>query len=151
MERGGGGKLVEVMSQLRQEHGGEGDDLPASVQWSDIAERVGTRTEMQCFQKWVASLSWKRTPEASVKWTKSDDLKLIHVLASLEGVEDEEEVDWECLCSGWPAAHNICYLRSRWAIIRRDVPHYSVQTLAENLEYLMSNKVSVLESGHKEL
>ena len=46
-------------------------------------------------QKWVASLSWKRT---SVKWTKSDDLKLIRVLASLEGVEDEEEVDWEGLC-----------------------------------------------------
>ena len=56
-----------------------------------------------------------------------------------------------CVYSGWPAAHNLCYLRSRWAIIRRDVPHYIVQTLAENLEYLVSNKVSLLESGHKDM
>ena len=139
-------KLLEVMTQLRQEHGGEGDDLPTGVSWKDVSRRVGTRTETQCLQKWVSNLSWKRTPETAVKWSKLDTLKLINALASLEAVEDEEEVDWDELCHGWPAAHNVSYLRSRWAVIRRDVPHYNVQTLHDNLEYLMSYKVPVLEA-----
>ena len=141
-------KLFDVMATLRQEHGGEGDDLPPSVSWRDVASKVGTRTEMQCHQKWVSSLSWKRSPGAGVKWTKSDDLKLICVLASLEGVEEEEEVDWEGLCEGWPAAHNAHYVRMKWGAIRRDVPHYNVQTLQENLEYLMSNSVPALSKAH---
>ena len=142
-------KLSEVMAELRREQGGEGDDLPPTVSWRDVAARVGTRTEMQCHQKWVSSLSWKRTPEAGVRWGRSDELKLIYVLASLEEVEEEEEVDWEGLCRGWPAAHNAHYLRMKWGAVRRDVPHYSVQTLQENLEYLMSNRVPALESHCK--
>ena len=139
-------KLFDVMAEVRREHGGEGDDLPPSVSWRDVAEKVESRTEMQCYGKWVSGLAWKRTLGAGVKWTKSDELKLVYSLASLEGVEDEEEVDWEGLTQGWPAAHSARNLRMKWAAIRRDVPYYGVQTLQENLEYLMSNRVPALEA-----
>ena len=143
-------KLREAMEEVQREHGGgESDDLPSTVRWKDIAARVGTRTEIQCLEKWILTLSWKLSPHKNIQWTISDDLKLIHSLASLE-VEDEEEVDWKELCRDWPAAHNVCCLRKRWASVRRDVPHYHVQTMQENLEYLMSNKVPALEKHCKE-
>ena len=42
--------------------------------------------EQRCsvFRSGLPASLGRGTPEASVKWTKSDDLKLIHVLASLE-------------------------------------------------------------------
>ena len=138
-------KLCDAMAELRRKHGGEGDDLPSAVRWKDVAAQVGTRNSHQCLSKWINSLSWKQTPQAGIKWTRTDDLKLIRVLSSLEVVEDEEEVDWQELCRDWPAAHNVGYLRLRWAALRRDVPHYHVQTMQENLEYLLTNKVSSLE------
>lgn len=138
-------KLREAMSEVQREHGEEGDDLPSSVRWEDVAAKVGSRNALQCHQKWVMTLSWKQTLQTRVKWTSADDLKLIRVLSLLEDVEDEEEVDWQELCRDWPAARNVSCLRIRWAAIRRDVPHYHVQTMQENLEYLLTNKVPALE------
>lgn len=138
-------KLCEAMSEVQREHGGEGDDLPSSVRWEDVATKVGSRNALQCHQKWVLNLSWKQTLQTRVKWTSADDLKLIRVLSLLEDVEDEEEVDWQELCRNWPAARNVSCLRLRWAAVRRDVPHYHIQTMQENLEYLLTNKVPALE------
>lgn len=138
-------KLSETMAELQREHGREGDDLPSSVRWEDVAAKVGSRNAMQCHSKWIMTLSWKQTGRAEAKWTSVDDLKLIRVLSSLEEVEDEEEVEWQELCQDWPAAHNVSCLRMHWAVIRRDVPHYNVQTIQENLEYLLANKVPALE------
>ena len=138
-------KLCQAMAEIQKEHGGDSDDLPSTVRWKDVAAKIETRTAMQCLNKWIVSLSWKRNPRTNVKWTVSDDLKLIHTLASLEDVEDEEEVDWQGLCRDWPAAHNVHCLKRQWASIRRDVPHYHVQTMQENLEYLVTNKVPELE------
>ena len=144
-------KLSDAMAELQREHGGEGDDLPSSVRWEDVATKVGSRNAVQCHHKWVVALSWKQTRRAEAKWTGADDLKLIHVLSSLqEEVEDEEAVDWQALCRDWPAARNVTCLRLRWAAIRRDVPHYHVQTMQENLEYLLTNRIPALEQHSRD-
>lgn len=137
-------RLQEAMAEIQRDNGGEHDDLPNSVRWEDVAAKVETRNAVQCLNKWILTLSWKQTPQGKIKWTNLDNLKLIRVLSSLEDVEDEEEVDWQELCRDWPAAHNVRCLRVRWAALRRDVPHYHVQTMQENLEYLMTNKVPTL-------
>ena len=137
-------RLYAAMAEIQRDNGGQKDDLPNSARWEDVAAKVETRNAQQCLNKWIMNLSWKLTPQAEIKWTDSDSLKLIRVLSSLEDVEDEEEVDWQELCRDWPAAHNVGCLRLRWAALRRDVPHYHVQTMQENLEYLMTKKVPAL-------
>ena len=147
-------RLSGAMAELQREQGGAGDDLPASVRWEDVAAKVGSRNALQCHNKWIMALSWKQTPGrvgAEAKWSGKDDLKLIRVLSTLEEeVEDEEGVDWQELCRDWPAARNVSWLRLRWAALRRDVPHYHVQTMQENLEYLLEHKVPALERHCKE-
>ena len=137
-------KLLSAMAELQKQHNGRKDDLPEGIRWEDVAAKVETRNAIQCHHKWVLQLSWRNTEESTAKWGSQDDLKLIRMLSCLN-VEDEEEVDWHDLCNGWPAAHNAACLRLHWAAIRRRVPHYHIQTLHENMEYLLHHQVPALE------
>ena len=154
-------RLVEAMKHYRSgEEGGEGENLPLShsVTWQIVAERVGTRNADQCRRKWVFHLSWKENG-GGMQWTLQDDLALLQRLAAKE-VEDEEEVEWGEMCEGWDSARSPYYLRMRWSMLRRDVPNYRLKTFQENLEYLLTYRVPVLErqqtgvehtSGHDHL
>ena len=105
--------------------------LPPDVSWSQVAEIVGTRNAPQCRSKWFFDLAWKE--RGGVKqWDFQDDLKLLRLLSSQE-VEDEDEVEWAELCSGWDSARSPYHLRNKWACLRRSVPSYENKTFQGEL------------------
>jgi hypothetical protein len=80
---------------------GKDCELPSTVTWEMIADKVQTRNSSQCRTKWVNALAWK-VRGGEVGWDCDNDLKLIKLLAQdADDLEDEESVDWEKLAEGW--------------------------------------------------
>lgn len=57
----------------------------------------------------------------------SDSIHLLRELAS-EDPEDEESVEWQEMSEGWGSARGRTYLRNKWAILKREVPNYRINS-----------------------
>lgn len=108
-------KLCKAIQEYCGDWQGPVGMLPSTVTWDMISEKVGSRSAIQCRQKWlekyyfnnnyligyrVLMLSWKQQG-GEEHWSSADDLRLIEELSKDEETEDEEEVDWEGLAIGW--------------------------------------------------
>uniref|UniRef100_Q6DG03-2 Isoform 2 of Cyclin-D-binding Myb-like transcription factor 1 n=1 Tax=Danio rerio TaxID=7955 RepID=Q6DG03-2 len=112
-------RLAEVVHELTGTEAG--DVVTQGVSWASVAELVGTRSEKQCRSKWLNYLNWKQS--GGTEWTKEDDINLVRRIAELE-VEDENEINWDILASGWSSVRSPQWLRSKWWTIKRQVANH---------------------------
>lgn len=52
-----------------------GESVTSGLSWSNVAERVVTRSEKQCRTKWLNYMNWKQ--KGGTEWTREDDMNLI--------------------------------------------------------------------------
>ncbi|XP_028398410.1 cyclin-D-binding Myb-like transcription factor 1 isoform X2 [Dendronephthya gigantea] len=98
-----------------------GESITSGILWTDVARRVGTRSEKQCRSKWLNYLNWKEC--GGKEWNKTDEIDLIKKIYNL-GVQNESEIDWSGLADGWASARSPQWLRSKWWTIKKHVPQY---------------------------
>lgn len=104
--------------------------------WQLIAQQVKTRNAVQCLRKWHHQMSWKNPGEKLTKWSRDDDVRLMQELKQSTAT-DEDEVDWKKMTeSDWPAARSGSYLRSRWALIRRQSCNYEIRSFKANVNHV---------------
>lgn len=111
--------------------------------WAWIAEKVGTRSWMQCLSKYTLSLEshMRRNPNGDItikplQWTDQEDLTLIHKIYDLV-VEDESEIVWSRLLDDdWNLWSPSCLSR-RWALLRKRVNRERYLDMDTILETLM--------------
>lgn len=122
-------KLVSAMKRFHGDATVDDVAVCPSVTWDQVAQYVGSRNGLQCRAKWL--FTWPGTGQIREKrWTVQEDLHLLHQLMARGEVEDEDEVDWAALSSGWEKSRSPHYLRNKWAILRRNVPNYSLKSYA---------------------
>ncbi|KAM9327367.1 cyclin-D-binding Myb-like transcription factor 1 [Pholidichthys leucotaenia] len=124
-----------------------GSAVTGGVSWATVADKVRTRSEKQCRSKWLNYLNWKHS--GGTEWTKEDDLNLISRISEL-GVEDENEIKWEDLASGWSSVRSPQWLRSKWWSIKRQVANHKdipFFVLLKGLQELMASSQSASGSG----
>lgn len=102
--------------------------------WMKVAILVRSRNAVQCRRKWLFQKAWEEEGGRK-QWDHQDDVCLLAHLSEKQA-EDEDEIDWTELCNGWESARSACYLRNKWACLRRIVPRYSFKSFQENLDYL---------------
>ena len=52
-----------------------GESVTVGILWTDVARKVGTRSEKQCRSKWLNYLNWKEC--GGKEWNKTDEIDLI--------------------------------------------------------------------------
>ena len=133
-------------------------EKPDCAVWAWIAERVETRSWMQCLVKYTGSLEahMRRNPNCEsfkkpLKWTDQEDLILIHKIYDLV-VEDESEIEWSRLLDeSWNHWSPVCLSR-RWMLLRRRVYRERyldmdtiLETLMRSIKPLSPDKISQRE------
>lgn len=97
------------------------------VTWERVARFVETRNAIQCRLKWLYTELKDRGQKGKKRWGDQEDLDLLSKLC-LENAEDEEEVDWTKLSSGWESVRSPNLLRNKWSCLRRHVPGYALKS-----------------------
>ncbi|XP_071487398.1 uncharacterized protein [Diadema antillarum] len=110
-----------------------GESVTTGISWSQVADRVGTRTEKQCRAKWLNYLNWKQTGGA--EWSLVDDITLINRIGESEA-NAESELDWDRLAKNWKSVRSPQWLRSKWWSLKRQVSGYELLPLKALLEHL---------------
>ncbi|XP_002738685.1 cyclin-D-binding Myb-like transcription factor 1 [Saccoglossus kowalevskii] len=114
----------------------EGESVTSGISWAAVAERVGTRSEKQCRSKWLNYLNWKQI--GGTDWVKEDDLNLINRIEEM-GVENDNDILWNDLCSGWSSVRSPQWLRSKWWALKRHVPNHATMNLPAIIERLKTH------------
>eukprot|EP00057_Strongylocentrotus_purpuratus_P022388 XP_011676862.1 PREDICTED: cyclin-D-binding Myb-like transcription factor 1 isoform X2 [Strongylocentrotus purpuratus] len=110
-----------------------GESVTTGISWSQVADKVATRTEKQCRAKWLNYLNWKQT--GGSEWSRTDELTLINRIADTE-VELESDIDWEDIAKNWKSVRSPQWLRSKWWSLKRQVSGSDMKTLLEHLRML---------------
>ena len=109
------------MATMKRLHGEASVDemvVSPTITWDQVAQHVKTRNSAQCRSKW---LHFRPVEWEGRKWRDSDDLQLLELLSG-ETAQDEDEINWIQLASGWDNARSPYVLRRKWATLRRRVP-----------------------------
>lgn len=117
-----------------------GESVTTGISWSQVAERVGTRTEKQCRAKWLNYMNWKQT--GGSEWSRADDLILINRIGDT-GAEVESEIDWEEMAKNWKSVRSPQWLRSKWWNLKRQFSGYEsvdIKTLLDSLREMHSRR-----------
>ncbi|XP_041459384.1 cyclin-D-binding Myb-like transcription factor 1 isoform X2 [Lytechinus variegatus] len=107
-----------------------GESVTTGISWSQVADKVGTRTEKQCRAKWLNYLNWKQ--KGGSKWTLMDELTLINRVDET-GVEVDTDIDWENIAKNWESVRSPQWLRSKWWNLKRQVIDTDFKTLIQHL------------------
>lgn len=106
--------------------------LNLEINWTIIADRLVTRSAVDCRLKWTNEL-YARLTNADV-FTDVEDKQLIEAIKKQDAVDDNE-LDFSLVDNGRPASIN----RSRWKILRKGVEgrlEMSIGEVLDKLEYL---------------
>lgn len=123
-------RLIAAMKSLHGDSVVDEVAVCSSATWEQIATHVGTRNGPQCRVKWLFTWPGSGQGRREKRWRYHDDLMLLNRLVEGREAEDEDEVDWAVLSSGWEHCRSPYYLRSKWACLRRHVPNHSLQSYA---------------------
>lgn len=116
----------------------QGESVTSGLSWSNVAERVVTRSEKQCRTKWLNYMNWKQ--KGGTEWTREDDMNLIIRISNL-GVSNDTEIDWKALSDNWPSVRSPQWLRGKWWSLKRNYHHYQCMPFQDLLEHLKTNHV----------
>ncbi|XP_061167972.1 cyclin-D-binding Myb-like transcription factor 1 isoform X2 [Saccostrea echinata] len=116
----------------------QGESVTSGLSWSNVAEKVATRSEKQCRTKWLNYMNWKQ--KGGTEWTREDDMNLIMRISNL-GVANDTEIDWKELADNWPSVRSPQWLRGKWWSLKRNYRHYQSMPFQELLEHLKTNHV----------
>ncbi|KAM7309215.1 cyclin-D-binding Myb-like transcription factor 1 isoform X1 [Ixodes scapularis] len=113
-----------------------GEIVTSGLSWTQVAERVASRSEKQCRTKWLNYLNWKEA--GGTLWTREDDITLISTVYTL-GVSEETMIDWTEFAKDWSSVRSPQWLRGKWWSLKRNVPNANKMTFLEICEYLYKN------------
>lgn len=113
-----------------------GEIVTSGLSWTQVAERVGSRSEKQCRTKWLNYLNWKEA--GGTLWTREDDITLISTVYTL-GVSEENMIDWAEFAKDWSSVRSPQWLRGKWWSLKRNVPNANKMTFLEICDYLYKN------------
>lgn len=106
------------------------------IKWTDIAEKIGTRSYLQCRNEWTRFFS----PGSKAQITLSDTIFFIDKIVSLN-VSDESEIKWGSLLKGVPA-HKIY---NKWRSLCKK--HFDSKNMNTNAIYSFKDFVSFIKEN----
>mmetsp|Transcript_60268 Transcript_60268/g.143201 ORF Transcript_60268/g.143201 Transcript_60268/m.143201 type:complete len:302 (+) Transcript_60268:182-1087(+) len=116
-----------------------------SIKWTEVAEKIGTRSYLQCRNEWTRFFS----PGSKTQLTISDTIKLINKIFSSD-VSDESEIKWGELIGGIPAHktynkwRTLCRKYSKPNIFQNNsIPTFknSIHCIIQNLPMFLKKKL----------
>jgi Myb-like DNA-binding domain len=107
------------------------------IDWGVISQRVGSRSNIQCCEKWYDQLAPSMVDRGD--WGMGDDRRLLKALWRAGNVA-EFEVQWEGLVPERTAQQ----ARRRWRLMVKVVPEYKEKEFSEVVEYLVSKHLPQL-------
>lgn len=115
--------------------GGDGDALDRrivldDINWEAISAKVGTRSHIQCLEKWYDQL--RPSMVATGDWGAGDDRRMLRALWSLWGCA-EYEVPWGEVVKGRTAAQ----ARRRWRLMCKAVPDVRDMEFPDVVDWLV--------------
>jgi len=116
-------QLESALSSHREEL------LNLEINWTIIADRLVTRSAVDCRLKWTNEL-YARLTNADI-FTDVEDMQLIGFIKKQDAVDDNE-IDFSLIDNGRPSAIN----RSRWKILKKGVAGRLDMDIADVLEKL---------------
>ncbi|KXS17479.1 hypothetical protein M427DRAFT_252248 [Gonapodya prolifera JEL478] len=133
----------------------EGEEFveDSMIFWNKVAERMGTRSEMQCWKKW-RDTGRSQYFSGRKPWTQEDSLKLLQKLLDLN-VTDETAVNWRNFEeNGFHWSTNILY--KKWNSMNDALPQPRPGTFRERIKAAMERELSgerrkELEQAHLEV
>ncbi|KAK4856821.1 hypothetical protein QYF36_021670 [Acer negundo] len=103
--------------------------LRDNISWEAISEKLSTRTNALCCQRWYDQLSSPLVKEG--KWSDIDDYHMVNALSGLDACHIDD-VDWDNLLEHRPG--DIC--RKRWNQMVKHLGTYGSKPFAEQVEIL---------------
>ncbi|EFN59006.1 hypothetical protein CHLNCDRAFT_49822 [Chlorella variabilis] len=113
------------------------------IDWSVVSAAVGTRTNIQCLEKWYSQLSPSMV--ARGEWGSGDDRRLLRALY-LSGAAHDYELDWSSLVRGRTAAQ----ARRRWRLMLKVVPDHRDREFEELVEVLVDRYLPQLKERRRQ-
>ena len=116
---------MKAFEEKKSKHG----MLRDNISWETVSERLSTRSNALCCQKWYDQLTSPMVAEG--KWADADDYRLIIALDELDAA-CQEDVDWDSLLQH--RSGDVC--RKRWNQMVRNIGEHGTKSFAEQVEIL---------------
>ena len=101
------------------------------IDWGVISKRVGTRSNVQCLEKWYDQLAPSMVERGD--WGPGDDRRMLRALW-LAAPAAEFEVKWGEVVGGRTAVQ----ARRRWRLMAKAVPDHREMEFSEIIDYLVT-------------
>ncbi|KAB1205617.1 Cyclin-D-binding Myb-like transcription factor 1 [Morella rubra] len=116
---------MRVFEEKKSKHG----MLRDNISWEAISQKLSTRPNFLCCQKWYSQLSSPMVAEGI--WVDTDDYRLVDALYSLDAC-CIEDVDWDNLLEH--RSGDVC--RRRWDQMLKHIGEHANKSYAEQVEVL---------------
>ncbi|KAJ6414746.1 hypothetical protein OIU84_003708 [Salix udensis] len=117
---------LKAFEERKTKHG----MLRDNISWTAISEKLETRTDALCCQKWYDQLTSPMVAEG--KWLDTDDYRLLMELYDLDA-SCMEDVDWDCLLEH--RSGDLC--RKRWNQMVKHLGDHRNKSFAEQVDVLI--------------
>ncbi|KAJ6703184.1 hypothetical protein OIU85_029183 [Salix viminalis] len=118
---------LKAFEERKTKHG----MLRDNISWTAISEKLETRTDALCCQKWYDQLTSPMVAEG--KWLDTDDYRLLMELYDLDA-SCMEDVDWDCLLEH--RSGDLC--RKRWNQMVKHLGDHRNKSFAEQVDVLIN-------------
>uniref|UniRef100_A0A6N2JXB7 Myb-like domain-containing protein n=1 Tax=Salix viminalis TaxID=40686 RepID=A0A6N2JXB7_SALVM len=122
---------LKAFEERKTKHG----MLRDNISWTAISEKLETRTDALCCQKWYDQLTSPMVVEG--KWLDTDDYHLLMELYDLDAC-CMEDVDWDCLLEH--RSGDLC--RKRWNQMVKHLGDHRNKSFAEQVDVLIKPVLS---------
>ncbi|KAK9824387.1 hypothetical protein WJX72_009904 [[Myrmecia] bisecta] len=123
--------FADISGAGAQPAAADGRLLLDDIDWGLISDKVGTRSNNQCLDKWYNQLCPSMVSKG--EWGSGDDRRLLRALL-LSGCSHDWETDWGGLVAGRTAGQ----ARRRWRLMLKCVPDRADKDFLESLDFLVS-------------
>ena len=107
-----------------------------SIRWTDVAEKIGTRSYLQCRNEWTRFFS----PGSKTQLTIADTIEFINKIFSSD-ISDETEIKWGELIYGVPAHKTY----NKWRSLCRK--YINIKNLDKNYSNSFKNSVYIIKQN----
>ncbi|KAL4432464.1 hypothetical protein ABPG77_001763 [Micractinium sp. CCAP 211/92] len=113
------------------------------IDWNVVSQAVGTRSNIQCLEKWYSQLSPSMV--ARGEWGSGDDRRLLRALF-LSGAVHDYEVDWNQVVRGRTAQQ----AKRRWRLMVKSIPDSRDLEFGELVEALVDRHLPQLREQQQQ-